>query len=68
MQTVNHSEGLLNATERSVGRNDLCPCGSGLKYKKCCLHKGHDYPSDETVKERYLRQYQIRLKESADVE
>lgn len=22
-----------------VGRNDLCPCGSGKKYKKCCLHK-----------------------------
>jgi hypothetical protein len=20
-----------------VGRNDSCPCGSGLKYKKCCL-------------------------------
>lgn len=20
-----------------LGRNDLCPCGSGLKYKKCCL-------------------------------
>jgi uncharacterized protein YchJ len=20
-----------------VGRNDLCPCGSGLKYKKCCM-------------------------------
>ena len=19
------------------GRNDLCPCGSGTKYKKCCL-------------------------------
>jgi uncharacterized protein YecA (UPF0149 family) len=19
-----------------VGRNDPCPCGSGLKYKKCC--------------------------------
>ncbi|MBO5454711.1 MAG: preprotein translocase subunit SecA [Clostridia bacterium] len=19
-----------------VGRNDMCPCGSGLKYKKCC--------------------------------
>lgn len=19
-----------------IGRNDLCPCGSGLKYKKCC--------------------------------
>ncbi len=23
-----------------VGRNDLCPCGSGKKYKKCCLNKG----------------------------
>jgi uncharacterized protein len=21
-----------------VGRNDPCPCGSGKKYKKCCLH------------------------------
>ena len=23
----------------SVGRNDPCPCGSGKKYKKCCLNK-----------------------------
>ncbi|WP_449603022.1 SEC-C metal-binding domain-containing protein [Paenibacillus sp. Marseille-Q9583] len=22
-----------------IGRNDLCPCGSGKKYKKCCLGK-----------------------------
>ena len=22
-----------------VGRNDRCPCGSGKKYKKCCLQK-----------------------------
>jgi hypothetical protein len=22
---------------RKTGRNDPCPCGSGLKYKKCCL-------------------------------
>lgn len=22
-----------------VGRNDFCPCGSGKKYKKCCLNK-----------------------------
>ena len=20
-----------------VNRNQICPCGSGLKYKKCCL-------------------------------
>lgn len=24
---------------RKIGRNDLCPCGSGKKYKKCCLKK-----------------------------
>ncbi len=22
--------------EKKVGRNDLCPCGSGQKHKKCC--------------------------------
>lgn len=23
----------------NIGRNDLCPCGSGNKYKKCCMGK-----------------------------
>ena len=23
-------------TEKKIGRNDPCPCGSGKKYKKCC--------------------------------
>ena len=23
-------------TEAKIGRNDVCPCGSGKKYKKCC--------------------------------
>ncbi|WP_430009266.1 SEC-C metal-binding domain-containing protein [Methylophaga lonarensis] len=22
---------------RKIGRNEMCPCGSGVKYKKCCL-------------------------------
>ena len=26
---------IVRKAER-VGRNDLCPCGSGKKYKKCC--------------------------------
>jgi preprotein translocase subunit SecA len=26
-------------TGEKVGRNDPCPCGSGKKYKKCCLLK-----------------------------
>lgn len=25
-------------TEAKIGRNDPCPCGSGKKYKKCCLN------------------------------
>jgi preprotein translocase subunit SecA len=26
----------VHRTEKKVGRNDLCPCGSGKKSKKCC--------------------------------
>ena len=25
--------------KNKIGRNDLCPCGSGKKYKKCCISK-----------------------------
>src|SRR5205823_13028254 len=27
------------STDKPVGRNDPCPCGSGKKYKKCCMNK-----------------------------
>ena len=27
---------VYKSTHSKVGRNDLCPCGSGKKYKKCC--------------------------------
>jgi Protein of unknown function (DUF1186)/SEC-C motif len=27
---------------RSIGRNDPCPCGSGKKFKKCCLNATAD--------------------------
>ena len=27
----------LRAPETKLGRNDPCPCGSGRKYKKCCM-------------------------------
>ncbi|MHA2620561.1 MAG: preprotein translocase subunit SecA [bacterium JZ-2024 1] len=32
-------DGTRGARKRRVGRNDPCPCGSGKKYKKCCLLK-----------------------------
>ena len=27
----------LKKSLNSIGRNAACPCGSGLKFKKCCL-------------------------------
>lgn len=24
-----------------LGRQDPCPCGSGLRFKACCLRTGH---------------------------
>lgn len=32
-----HGDKLL---EEKPGRNDLCPCGSGLSFKRCCLTRG----------------------------
>lgn len=48
-----------------VGRNDPCPCGSGHKYKKCCLDKEEDQASE--LKDRYFREYRIRLKGPDDI-
>jgi uncharacterized protein len=37
---VPHTETGAGSTRRTrIGRNDPCPCGSGKKYKKCCLRK-----------------------------
>lgn len=48
--------------EIKIGRNQPCPCGSGLKYKKCCMGKGNN------IKEIYLRTHNIRLKDQEDIE
>jgi len=29
----------LNIRKNHIGRNDICPCGSSLKFKKCCGKK-----------------------------
>jgi uncharacterized protein YecA (UPF0149 family) len=34
----------------ATGRNDLCPCGSGKKYKKCCLGKDESIASGHGAK------------------
>ena len=48
------------------GRNDPCPCGSGLKYKKCCLGKEGRQPTAD--KDLFYKKYKIRLKEPKDIE
>jgi len=30
----------------AIGRNDPCPCGSGIKFKKCCLGRLESAPPD----------------------
>lgn len=49
-----------------VGRNDPCPCGSGLKYKKCCLGKNGKETLD--LEDLYAKKYGIRLKKLQDIE
>ena len=34
---------------KKIGRNDPCPCGSGKKYKKCCLNKSVEQRLAEAV-------------------
>ncbi|MCJ7747844.1 MAG: SEC-C domain-containing protein [Desulfobacterales bacterium] len=34
---VAKSVGTLKRKHPKVGRNNPCPCGSGKKFKKCCM-------------------------------
>ncbi len=49
-----------------ISRNAPCPCGSGLKYKRCCGSRGVSNSND--VASLYASKYNIRLKKEADVE
>ena len=39
----NATNGIDMKTRKKIGRNDPCPCGSGKKYKKCCLGKDESF-------------------------
>ena len=49
-----------------IGRNEPCPCGSGLKYKKCCMNQTSPKPMD--MAKLYERKYGIRLKTPKDID
>jgi Flp pilus assembly protein TadD len=38
-----------------VGRNDLCPCNSGKKYKKCCMARDEAAASEKRATEAVTR-------------
>lgn len=39
LRSVEYSRGKLHEVRdtQKVNRNDSCPCGSGKKYKQCCI-------------------------------
>ncbi|BBD09275.1 methionine aminopeptidase Map [Desulfovibrio ferrophilus] len=49
-----------------IGRNDPCPCGSGKKYKKCCM--GTANAEQLNLSEIFLERYEIRLKTPEQIE
>ncbi len=51
--------------KEKIGRNSTCPCGSGLKYKKCCINK-IEVP-DQNQKDFYYKNYKIILKNESDI-
>jgi peptide deformylase len=41
---IDHMDGILNYKREhknmpKIGRNEMCPCGSGKKHKKCCINR-----------------------------
>jgi len=38
---------------KKIGRNDPCPCGSGKKYKKCCIDAQQSKTSVARIEDRY---------------
>jgi hypothetical protein len=54
-----------------IGRNEPCPCGSGKKYKKCCMNLIADQPADiddKTIRkiDKLIQQGYSRLWEDND--
>ena len=56
----------MKQRNRKIGRNDPCPCGSGLKFKRRCI--GRETPVLPDIETLYAKKYQIRLKKEPDVE
>ena len=50
----------VQRAEKKVYPNDPCPCGSGKKYKKCCMNKAADKKEELTMaadRKKWLESY-----------
>jgi SEC-C motif-containing protein len=53
LATTRYFPGIVaSPAHHPVGRNDPCPCGSGKKYKRCCLEKIQDSADNLWARER----------------
>ena len=48
LDVPNSAQPLRRAAPK-IGRNDLCPCGSGKKFKRCCLNEGSTQAGEPTA-------------------
>lgn len=56
----------MKQKQERIGRNELCFCGSGKKYKKCCAMQNHE--AMDSIQKHYLDRFGIRLKNEKDIE
>ena len=57
---------MKNKSETSkISRNALCPCGSGKKYKRCCLGKPAAKPVSD---QQYAKRHRIQVKTPEQIE
>jgi hypothetical protein len=52
--TTNHNK---KTKESLLKRNDLCTCGSALKYKKCCLARQKQQDRLQKFKQKHVQDY-----------
>ena len=54
---------IIRKYDKKIGRNDPCPCGSGKKYKNCCLNnKDADYNSTRELTAQEMSQIRYGTK------
>lgn len=46
---------IIREFNKKIGRNEPCPCGSGKKYKNCCLASGEYENRIELTKEQAMK-------------